>query len=146
MKKAYVQPYLFFGGRCEEAVHFYRDAIGAEIVAIMRFKESPEPPPPGMVPPGHEDKVMHCAFRIGDSLIMCSDGCDESSVFSGFSLAITFPCVAEVDRAFASLSEGGQVQMLLGTTFWSPRFGMVKDRFGTGWMVSADEQPPAQKE
>lgn len=132
----FVQPYLFFGGRCEEAVEFYRKALGAEVEMLMRYKESPEPPPPGMVPPGFEDKVMHASFRIGDSTIMASDGCDETKGFEGFSLSLSLKTEAEVDRAFAALADGGEVRMPLGKTFWSPRFGMLVDRFGIGWMVS----------
>jgi PhnB protein len=130
-----VQPYLFFGGRCEEALAFYRDALGAQVEMMMRFSESPEPPPPGTVPAGFENKVMHCAFRIGETMLMASDGCDESSRFEGFSLSISLPDEAAVDRVFAALAEGGKVQMPPDKTFWSPRFGMVTDRFGIGWMV-----------
>lgn len=131
-----IQPYLFFEGRCEEAIEFYRRALGAKVEMVMRFKESPEPPPPGMVPPGTEDKVMHAAFRIGDTLVMASDGrCQGTPSFQGFSLSITAANESEADRLFAALAEGGQVQMPLGKTFFSPRFGMVADRFGVSWMV-----------
>jgi PhnB protein len=132
-----VQPYLFFNGNCEEAVSFYRRALGAEVQMMMRFKESPEPPPPGTVPPGFENKIMHASFRVGDTTLMASDGCsNEKPQFSGFSLSLSVPSVAEADRAFAALAEGGKVGMPLAKTFWSPRFGMVTDRFGIGWMVS----------
>ena len=132
-----VQLYLFFNGRCEEAVEFYRQALGAEMEIMMRFKESPEPPPPGMVPPGFENKIMHCRFRIGATTLMASDGCGaDKTGFEGFSLSLTVPGAAEADRVFAALAEGGQVRMPLGKTFWSPRFGMVQDRFGLGWMIS----------
>ena len=130
-----IQPYLFFNGRCEEAVEFYRQAIGAEVFMMMRFDEAPDPPPPGMVPPGWEKKVMHSALRVGDAILMASDGCSNGPAFAGFSLSLTLANTAEVDRAFAALAEGGEVQMPLGETFWSPRFGMVKDRFGVAWMV-----------
>jgi len=131
-----VQPYLFFDGRCEEAMEFYRTALGAEVTFMMRYKENPEPPQPGMVPPGSEDKVMHASFRIGDSLAMASDGrCTSQPKFDGFSLSLTVPDEAAAERSFAALGDGGQVQMPLTKTFFSPRFGMVADRFGVSWMV-----------
>jgi PhnB protein len=131
-----VQPYLFFGGRCEEAIELYRAALGAEVTMLMRFKDSPEPPPPGVVPPGSENKVMHASLRIGDTIVMASDGrCEGSPRFEGFSLSVTVPNVAEADRVFAALADGGPVRMPLARTFWSPRFGMVADRFGVSWMV-----------
>ena len=125
-----VQSYLFFGGRCEEALEFYRNALGAQADLVVHYKESPEPPPPGMLPPGFENKVMHATFRIGDTTIMASDGCEEGPTFAGFSLSLAVSTDAEADRAFAALAEGGQVKMPLAKTFWSPRFGMVADRFG----------------
>jgi PhnB protein len=131
-----VQPYLFFDGRCEEAVEFYKGALGAKVEMLMRFKEAPDQPPPGMVPPGSEDKVMHACFRIGDTAVMASDGrCQGQPSFQGFSLSLTAADEAEADRLFGALAEGGQVQMPLGKTFFSPRFGMVADRFGVSWMV-----------
>ncbi len=131
-----LQPYLFFDGRCEEAVEFYRKALGAEVTMLMRFKDSPEPPPPGMVPPGSESKVMHASFRIGDTTVLASDGrCLGQPSFQGFSLSLTAPDPAGADRLFASLADGGQVQMPLAKTFFSPRFGMVADRFGVSWMI-----------
>lgn len=131
-----VEPYLFFEGRCAEAVEFYRRALGAEVTMLMRYKESPEPPPPGMVPPGSENKVMHASFRIGDTTVMASDGgCSGKTAFGGFSLSIGAPDAATADRLFNALADGGQISMPLGKTFFSPRFGMVTDRFGVGWMV-----------
>jgi PhnB protein len=131
-----IQPYLFFGGRCDEAVEFYRTAVGAQVEMTMRFKESPEPHPPGMLPPGFEDKVMHTSFRIGESTIMASDGPCKEPGFRGFSLSLAVATEAEADRAFLALSDGGEVQMPIGKTFWSPRFGMLVDRFGVAWMIS----------
>jgi PhnB protein len=131
-----VQPYLFFEGRCEEALGFYRDALGAEVTALMRFEDSPDPPPPGMIPHGSGQKVMHAAFRIGGTTVMASDGrCSGEARFGGVSLCLSVPDGATADRFFAALAEGGQVQMPLGETFFSPRFGMVADRFGVSWMV-----------
>jgi PhnB protein len=137
-----VQPYLFFNGNCEQAVEFYKQALGAEVEMMMRFKESPEPPPPGMVPPGSENKIMHTSFRIGGTTVMASDGCEsEKPKFEGFSLALSVSTEAEADRAFNALAQGGQVKMPLTKTFWSPRFGMLTDRFGIGWMVSVMHAP-----
>jgi PhnB protein len=131
-----VQPYLFFDGRCEEAVEFYKSKLGAKVEMLMRFKDSPEPAQPGMVPPGAENKVMHSCFRIGDTAVMASDGrCMGKPSFQGFSLSLTAPNEAEAERLFATLGEGGQVQMPMAKTFFSPRFGMVADRFGVSWMV-----------
>ncbi len=132
-----VQPYLFFDGRCEEAVEFYRNTLGAEEMMLMRYKDSPEPPQPGcMIPAGSENKVMHTCLRIGETMVMASDGrCEGRPTFQGFSLALTAPSETEADRLFAALADGGQVQMPLGKTFFSPRFGMVADRFGVSWMI-----------
>jgi PhnB protein len=128
-----VQPYLFYEGRCEEALAFYRGALGAEVTMLMRFKESPDP---AMVPPGAGDKVMHASFRIGETTVLASDGrCEGPATFQGFALSLTVPNEAEADRLFAALTDGGQVQMPLTKTFFSARFGMVADRFGVSWMV-----------
>lgn len=134
-----IQPYLFFDGRCEEAIEFYRKALGAEVGMLMRFKDSPEPPQPGMAPPGSENKVMHASLRIGDTTLMVSDGeCHGKPHFDGFSLTVTAADEAEAERLFAALADGGQVRMPLAKTFFSPRFGMLADRFGVGWMVIVD--------
>lgn len=128
-----VEPYLFFEGRCEEALAFYRKTLGAEVTALMRYKESPDP---GMIRPGTENKVMHANVRIGDSTLMASDGlCGGDAAFRGFSLSLSLPDEAEAKRLFAALTEGGQVEMPLTKTFWSPCFGMVTDRFGVSWMI-----------
>ncbi len=127
---------MFFDGRCEEALEFYRRALGAEVTMLMRFKESPEPHEPGMVPPGAGDKVMHASFRIGDTEVMASDGqCAGRPSFQGFALSVTARDEAEADRRFAALADGGQVQMPLTKTFFAARFGMVADRFGVSWMI-----------
>lgn len=132
-----VQPYLFFNGRCEEAVGFYRQAIGAEVELMLRFKDSPEPCQPGMVAPGFEDKIMHTSFRVGATTLMASDGCGPGQTnFQGFSLSLAVATEAEADRVFAALADGGQVRMPLARTFWSPRFGMLEDRFGVCWMIT----------
>lgn len=137
MSKTLVQPYLFFNGRCEEALEFYRNALGAEVDMLMRFKDNPEPQPSGTLPPGYDNKVMHASFRVGGSTLMASDGCEEDKGgFEGFSLSLAVPTEAEAKRAFDALADGGQVKMPLAKTFWSPCFGAVTDRFGLGWMVS----------
>jgi PhnB protein len=131
-----VEPYLFFEGRCEEAIEFYRRALGAEVTMLMRYKDSPDPPPPGMIPPGSENKIMHASIRVGETTVMASDGrCSGQANPQGFSLSITVPDNATADRLFGGLADGGQVRMPLGKTFFSPCFGMVADRFGVGWMV-----------
>ncbi len=135
MKTPIIEPYLTFSGRCEEALEFYKQAVGAEILCIMRFHEAPEPPPPGMLAPGFENKIMHSLIKIGGSAIMASDGCDESETFGGFSLSINAPNEAAARKYFDALREGGEITMPLGETFWSPCFGMLKDKFGLGWMV-----------
>lgn len=138
----FVQPYLFFGGKCEEAIEFYRSALGAEVQMLMRYKESPEEQRP--VPSCFDDKVMHASLRIGETILMASDGmCDGKPNFDGFSLSVTVPDEAEADRVFAALGEGGLVTMPLDKTLWSPKFGMLTDRFGVGWMVSVLHKPEA---
>ena len=133
----HVRTYLFFDGRCDEALAFYREALGAEVEALMRFSENPDPPTADcQMPPGWENKVMHASLRIGDTALMASDGRSaQQPDFQGFSLVLNAADEAEADRLFAVLSEGGHVQMPLGKTFFSPRFGMVADRFGVSWMI-----------
>ncbi len=131
-----VQPYLMFDGRCEEALEFYRKAVGAQITALMRFKEMPEPTSPEMCPPGSAEKVMHSSFTIGETTLMASDGNNTGKpVFQGISLSLLASDEAEAKRLFTALGDGGQVQMPLDKTFFSPAFGMVADRFGVSWMV-----------
>ena len=145
-KQALVEPYLFFDGRCEEAIEFYRAALGAKVEMLMRFKDNPEPPQPGCMAPGSENKVMHVSLRIGSSQVMASDGnCAGKTDFKGFALSLNAPTEADADRWFAALAEGGQVQMPLGKTFFSPRFGMVADRFGVFWMVIVQPSGPPAK-
>lgn len=139
----FVHPYLFFGGRCDEAIEFYRATLGAEVVMLSRFKESPEPQPG--LPECFEDKVMHASIRIGDTMLMASDGrCEGEANFEGFSLSVTVPDEAEATRVFTALSEGGLVTMPLAKTFWADKFGILQDRFGVGWMVSVMHKPEAK--
>ena len=131
-----VQPYLFFDGKCEEALNFYKSALGAKVDMMMRFKDSPAPVPAGQCAPGSDDKIMHAALRIGDTVLMASDGmAGGKPEFKGFSLSVNAADEKEADRMFAALGNGGTVVMPLGKTFFSPRFGMVSDKFGVGWMV-----------
>jgi PhnB protein len=128
-----VEPYLFFDGRCEEAIEFYKAKLGAEVTMLARFKDSPEA---GMVPPGGENKVMHARFHLGDTAVLASDGqCQGNPSFKGFSLSLNAASEDDAEKMFTALSDGGQVQMPLTKTFFSPRFGMVADRFGVSWMV-----------
>ena len=133
-----VQSYLFFDGRCEEALEFYKRAVGAEVTMLMRNRESPEPPPPGMLPPGSENKIMHAQFTVGDTELMASDGhCKGKPHFEGVSLALSVPDDATARKRFDALAAGGHVDMPLTRTFFSSSFGMLHDRFGVGWMVMA---------
>src|SRR6186713_2236383 len=128
--KSVIEPYLFFSGRCEEAVKFYQKALGAELQMMMRYKESPEPPPPGMIPSNWGDKIMHSSMKIGATIVMASDGCGEADNFEGFKLSISVTTEPEAQKIFAALSEDGKVEMPLTKTFWSPLFGMLEDKFG----------------
>jgi PhnB protein len=129
----HVQPYLDFNGRCDEALEFYQKALGAKVGMVMRWKDSPDK---SMCTPQNADKVMHAQFQIGDTTVMASDGRSGGNPnFKGIMLSISATSDAEADRLFNGLAEGGQVQMPLGKTFFSPRFGMVADKFGVGWMV-----------
>ena len=135
LQQATVQPYLFFGGRCEEALSFYENAVGARVIMKMRFNESPDAVPEGMLQAGFENKIMHASFTIGKMTIMASDGCDDKSRFEGFRLALSVSSESAADLAFNALAVGGKVEMPLMKTFWSPRYGQVTDKFGVGWMV-----------
>lgn len=133
-----LQPYLFFGGRCEEAVRFYEVVLGAKVEMMMKFSDSPDAPPPGMIAAGFEDKVMHSSLSIGGDVLMCSDGSNEQEKSSHVSLSLSCDSNAEVDRLYFSLSSGGKQDMPPGKTFWSPYFGMLTDKFGIGWMIGVE--------
>lgn len=139
-----IQPYLFFDGRGEEAARFYSAALGAEIEMLMHFRDAPDPPPPGMLPEDWGDKLMHGSLKIGELRLMLSDGCGgDGAKPAGFALSLDVADAAAVDRTLAALAaEGGEITMPAGTTFWSPRFGMARDRFGVQWMVGLAEAPP----
>jgi PhnB protein len=128
-----VQAYLNFDGRCDEALKFYEKAVGAKVGVLMRFKDAPDR---SMITPGNENKVMHAQFQVGDSQILASDGrCTGACSFKGITLSLWANNEAEADALFANLAEGGQVQMPLAKTFFAPRFGMLADKFGVGWMI-----------
>ena len=128
-----IQPYLSFEGRADEAIEFYKTSIGAKVEMLMRFKEAPDQ---SMISPGNAEKVMHAALRAGDALLLMSDGrCTGGTNFHGIALALSVKDDAEADRVFAALSDGGKVNMPLGKTFFSSKFGMLSDKFGVGWMV-----------
>ncbi len=141
MQSMTIEPYLYFNGRCEEALAFYSKAVGAEIQGVMRFSESPEPMPAGMLKPGWENKVMHSSFLLRGAIIMASDGCGSEGGFAGFALSFSVQTEAEADTVFSGLVEGGTVVMPLSRTFWSPRFGMLTDKFGVSWMVMVNPGP-----
>lgn len=140
-----VQSYLMFNGRTEEALEFYKTAVGAEIEVVMTFDQAPEQPPAGTLPAGFEKKVMHSSFRIGETQLMASDGCEaaKAATFEGVALALVAANPAEAERLFKGLSDGGKVTMPLTATFFSPAFGTVTDRFGVQWMVVADQAASA---
>jgi PhnB protein len=138
-----IEPYLFFNGRCEEAITFYQQAAGARLEMMMRYRESPDPCPEDKVPANWGDKVMHASLTIGDARLMVSDGDDTKPEFRGFALSLTLPGEADAQRVFAALAEGGNTILPICKTFWSPCFGMVKDRFGVMWMVTVPEQGAA---
>ncbi|HEX5804983.1 MAG TPA: VOC family protein [Macromonas sp.] len=138
-----VQPYLFFDGRCAEAIQFYQQAIGAQVDMLMRYRDSPEPPPPG-TRGDIGDWVMHANLRIGPGQVMMADDCTGHPQFGGFSLSLEVADEAEAQRCFDGLANGGQVIMPLGKTFFSPCFGMVRDRFGVSWMLIVAVPPMAQ--
>lgn len=132
-----VHAYLDFGGRCEEALEFYKKAIGAEVTMLMRMKESPDPAM--KAPPGREEKIMHSAFQVGETTLMATDGMGlEKAGFKGVTLSIEVPNDAEAQRVFAALGDGGSVQMPLMKTFWTSSWGMLTDRFGVPWMVNVE--------
>jgi len=151
-KQGIIHAYLFFEGTCEEAVKFYAKTIGAKVDMTMRYRESPDSPPPGTVPENWGEKIMHTSFHVGETMVMASDGCGDEVKFGGFRLSLALPTKKEAEKAFAALAAGGKVDMPLMATFWSPCFGMLTDKFGVGWMVTvlpdmppADSAPPAAK-
>ncbi len=132
-----IQAYVNYNGRCDEAIDFYKQALGAEVEMVMRFREAPDPCPDGMLPPKWDEKVMHSSLRIGDSVLMASDGMSSTPPsYDGITLSLQAKTTDEADRLFNALAQGGQITMPIGPTFWSPRFGMLKDRFGVPWMIN----------
>ncbi len=139
-----ITPYLFFSGRCDEALKFYSQALNAQVEMIMRFNESPDPVPPGLLQPGFENKIMHASFTVNGLRLMAADGCDDKSTLHGFQLALNVESEEEAHKIFNALAVDGTIQMPLCKTFWSPCFGMVADKFNVVWMVMVPgEQPQA---
>ena len=131
----HTQIYLFFDGRTEEALDFYKKTLGVEVEMLMRYKDAPPEAKEGCAP-GTENKVMHSSFKLGDQRVMASDGYAKGNPeFKGFSLSLATKDETEAEKIFAALGDGGQVQQPLIKTFFSPKFGMVQDKFGVGWMV-----------
>jgi PhnB protein len=147
MQKATINTYVFFNGRCEEALEYYREHLGAEVDCMIRYSDSPEPAPEGMLPDGFENKVMHSQFKVANAEIFASDGCEPDKKAEGFSLALTLPSKEEAGRIFNALADGGTVNMPLSESFWSPLYGQVTDKFGIGWMVMlpGNDQAPGGK-
>lgn len=145
MTKPIVEVYLFFNGRCQEALDFYSTAINAQPGMVMRFKDAPEPCPEDQLPPNYGDKIMHSTFRVGNTTIMASDGCGEEGKFAGASLSLAVQSETEADQFFNALTEGGTIKMPLSKTFWSPKFGIVEDKFGISWMVNVLSPEEAAK-
>ena len=139
MSTTLIQPYLTFGGRCEEALDYYKSTLGAEVEMVMQFKQSPTPCDQ-LMPDGWGDKVMHCSFLIGDARVMASDGCGDPLNFEGISLSLTLPDADAAKKAFDALATEGQITMPMSETFWSPCFGMVADKFGVHWMITVPEE------
>lgn len=140
-----LEPYLFFPGTCAQAIAFYQQALGAELLMPpMLFRDSPDPVPPGLLPPGWEDKIMHGSLLVAGGRLMVSDGTSATAPpMHGFSLSLSYPAAAQAHAAFAALAATGEVTMPIGPTFWSSCFGMVKDQFGVQWMITVDEGPAA---
>jgi PhnB protein len=135
-----IQPYVFLEGRAEEAIEFYQKVLGAQVDMLMRVDEAPEPPAPGMYPPGSGQKILHAGVRIGESVLMLSDGrCSGAPTFQGFSLSLNASDGAQAERVFAALADAGQVYQPLIKTFFSSHFGMLADRFGVPWMVTVPQ-------
>ena len=141
MTQVSVQTYLFFDGNTEQALDYYQSTLGAEVEFMMRFNQSPEPVPG--LPEGHEDRIMHATFRIGDTALMASDGLGPDSGREGFSLSINTDSEQQARSWFDALAEDGEVIMPLEKTFWAPLFGMIKDSFGVSWMINVDDSQSA---
>jgi PhnB protein len=139
-----ITPYLFFEGQAEDAIALYAEALGAEVTMRMRFRDAPDPPPPGSMPPGSEDRIMHAELRIGEATLMLSDGhCAGAARFAGFGVSLPARDAAQAQRYFNGLAVGGEARMPIGPTFWSPAFGMVQDRLGVLWMIGVAQEASA---
>jgi PhnB protein len=136
---ANIQPYLFFRGRCEEAISYYKEKLGAEVIMMLRFKDNPEKPGPASVPSALDQKIMHASLRIAGATIMLSDGMKSGPVdFHCMALSLSVASEAEADRLFNALASDGTVEMPMAKTFFAPRFGSVADKFGVSWMIMVE--------
>ena len=134
----HINPYLIFDGRCEEAFRFYEKCFKGKIIAMLTHKGTPAE---AHVPAAWIDKILHARLDIGDQVLMASDappGRYEKP--AGFSVSLQVKDPAEAERLFNALAEKGEIRMPLEKTFWSPRFGMLVDRFGIPWMINCEEQ------
>jgi len=141
MQQVAATQYLFFSGQCEQALEFYKEHLGAKVGMIMRFNESPDPLPEGMLKEGFERKIMHSEFTIGSTRILASDGCNDKEKFDGFRIALSAHNKETAEHLFEALSQGGRVDMPLGPTFFSPLYGQVTDQFGLGWIIIVPGEP-----
>ena len=133
---ASVQPYLFFRGRCEEAIDYYKKTLGAEVDVMLRFRDNPDKPGRDQVPAELDDRIMHASLRIAGAEIMMSDGMKSGPLdFACMSLSLSVPSEAECERLYNALAADGTVQMPIGPTFFARRFGAVADKFGVSWMI-----------
>jgi len=131
-----VQTYLFFDGRCEEAIEFYKAVFGADLLYSMRFREGP----PNLVTAENEEKIFHATMRFGETVINLSDDLkQERGSFGGFAILAHLDNDASAEEAFESLQEGGRVGMPIQEVFWASRYGIVTDRFGVTWKIQAGQ-------
>jgi PhnB protein len=133
-----VNPYLWFDGRCAEAFGSYAQLLGGEIAMLQTHADSPAA---AQAPPGWGDKIMHARLLVGDAVLMGSDvPPPHHQAPQGFSVSLQVDRIAEGERIFNGLAEGGAVRMPFQPTFWAAGFGMCVDRFGIPWMVNCDKE------
>ncbi|MFI5093961.1 MAG: VOC family protein [Candidatus Acidiferrales bacterium] len=133
-----LNPYLLFNGQCEEAFKFYEKCLGGKIEMLSTFGDSPMAK---QVPPEWYGKVMHASLKLGDGMILMGSDPppDNYQVPQGFSVSLSVKDPAETERIFNELAQDGKVTMPIQKTFWSPRFGMLVDRFGIPWILNCEQ-------